>query len=39
MAFSEAFRINDRGQVVGRSEVVAGVTGQNAVLWENGTCD
>jgi probable HAF family extracellular repeat protein len=37
MAFSEAFRINDRGQAVGRSTVVAGVTGQNAVLWENGS--
>lgn len=35
-AFSEAFRINDRGQAVGRSTVTAGVTGQNAVLWENG---
>ncbi len=36
-AFSEALRINDRGQIVGRSTVMAGVTGQNAFLWENGT--
>jgi probable HAF family extracellular repeat protein len=37
MAFSEAFRINDRGKAVGRSTVVARGTGQNAVLWENGS--
>ncbi len=35
-AFSEAFRINEEGQTVGRSTVTAGVTGQNAVMWENG---
>jgi probable HAF family extracellular repeat protein len=37
LAFSEALRINDRGQAVGRSTVVAGVTGQNAVVWEDVT--
>jgi probable HAF family extracellular repeat protein len=35
-AFSEAFRINNRGQIVGRSTVAAGQTPQNAVMWENG---
>ncbi len=35
-AFSEAFRINEAGQAVGRSTVTAGVVGQNAVLWTNG---